>query len=263
MKFAIRDDDISFFTVPSELEEVYNFVSTGKISLSIVPFTVAKHKEIIFPYGEDVPDGYYSIEKNQELLEYLNNNRNRYDFLLHGYTHEYKKIEETWVPELVWKDKEELYRDLKHGKDVLESNLHTSIKVLVAPNNMISAQGIEVAEELGLDFSGIIQLHDRKMEARYIYNFLKRWGYRIVKGIPYGGVLKYKRHNELVAYSLDDYDRLLYEYNECKKIGTSFVVYTHYWDMLRDEKKHILLKSVYEYVINDGAELVPLSSCFS
>lgn len=41
-----------------------------------------------------------------------------------------------------------------------------------------------------------------------------------------------------------------------------FVIYTHYWQLNTDEKAKKLIKQIYNYVIKDGAEIVPLSECF-
>jgi len=47
--FAIRDDDTSFFTRPEELEAVYRSLwGQIPISLAVVPFTVAAHRDIVF-----------------------------------------------------------------------------------------------------------------------------------------------------------------------------------------------------------------------
>ena len=51
MIIAIRDDDTSFFTKPQELEEAYDFITEGCISLSVVPFSVPYHKQSK-PYGD-------------------------------------------------------------------------------------------------------------------------------------------------------------------------------------------------------------------
>lgn len=49
MKFAIRDDDTSFFTRPEELLSAYDFVAEGPISLSVVPRTVPHHEKGVPP----------------------------------------------------------------------------------------------------------------------------------------------------------------------------------------------------------------------
>lgn len=68
MIFAIRDDDTSYFTKPEDLEKAYDYIQSGPISLSVVPFTVPIHRDDVFPYGGNIEFGYYPIEKMQILL---------------------------------------------------------------------------------------------------------------------------------------------------------------------------------------------------
>lgn len=263
MKFAIRDDDTAFFTMPEELYRAYDFIKNGKISLSIVPMTVSKHKDSVYPYGKSRIDGkVHDIRDNIELIEYLKQNKTKYDFLLHGYDHQYKLVNGSWKAEMIWKSEDQLRHDISLGKEILEECLNQSISVFVAPNNMIDKKAIRVIEENSMDYSGIITKNDRDFSFRYCCNFVKRWAYRLVCGIPYPGVLNYGNHKELVAYTLDDYDRLVYEYHKCKKRNQPFVVYTHYWMVYSNPKTKELLRKIYEYVSEDGAELVGLSECF-
>lgn len=93
MKFAIRDDDTSFFTKPDDLRRAYSFIENEIVSLSIVPFTVTKHKDKVYPYGPSLIEGKYAIGKYEELVSYLRQEvqNRKYDILLHGSTHQYKK----------------------------------------------------------------------------------------------------------------------------------------------------------------------------
>jgi len=244
MKFAIRDDDTSYFTKPEELEAAYDFVKEGCVSLSVVPFAVPVHKDCVFPYGENIEYGYYDIANNEVLIDYLKNQKGagKFDFLLHGYSHEYKKIDGAWQSEMMWKSKEQLESELSEGKRHLEELLSCDISVLVAPNNHIDKKAISVCEKLGMNFSGIIGFNDRKFSFRYIINFIKRCSCRAFKKIQYPGVLNYGKHKELVAFTLDNFERLKYEYNECKKRNQPFVIYTHYWSINKSSENKKYLK---------------------
>ncbi|MDM1009637.1 DUF2334 domain-containing protein [Clostridium perfringens] len=264
MLFAIRDDDTSYFTTPEELEKAYNFIKKGTVSLSVVPKTVSVHKDDIFPYGKGINKGFYSISDNSVLVDYLRQGckLGNYEILLHGYTHEYKKINNKWIAEMKWKSEEIIQKELKTAKEELEKLFCIKIKVFVAPNNSIDKKAIAVIENLKMDYSGIILHSDRKKNFRYFMNYIRRWGIRIIKNIPYPGILDYGKHKELVAYTLDSFERLKYEYKCCKRKNVPFVIYTHYWQINNDPEKKKLLKDIYNYVIEDGAKLVPLSECF-
>lgn len=265
MKFAIRDDDISFFSKAEDLEKAYSFMTRGGcVSLSVVPFTYPVHKSDVFPYGEGLKSGYYDIAQNTELIHYLNESikKGKYDVLLHGYSHEYRQVSGEWKAEMIWKSEELLSTELQIGKKHLEEVFSKKIRVFVAPNNSIDSKAIRVIENLGMDYSGIIMHKDRDLSLKYCVNYIKRWAFRLLHKIPYPGVLDYGKHKELVAFTLDDYERLIFEYEQCKKRGQPFVVYTHYWQLLKNDDGRKILEKIYNYVLDDGAEMVPLSECF-
>ena len=264
MKFAIRDDDTSYFTRPEDLISAYDFLENGCVSLSVVPHTVPIHKDNVFPYGEGIQYGFYDVAENTVLVSYLRENEGpvKYDILLHGYSHEYKKVDGSWKSEMMWKTSEQLAGELSKGKKHLEKLFDRPITVFVAPNNAINQNAISVIEQLGMDYSGIIQRKDRKIDAKYLLNFTKRWGYRAVKKIPYPGILDYGKHKELIAYTLDHFDRLVQEYQACKKRNQPFAVYTHYWQVNQNPTIKELLHRITDYVLSDGAEMVSLSKCF-
>jgi len=265
MKVVIRDDDTSYFTKVEDISCAYDFLSEEDcISLSIVPYTVPMHKDDVFPYGKGIKGGYYDIADNRKLVDYLINKhrQGKFDFLLHGYTHEYMLVRNKWIAEMKWKGIEQLNKELTEGKKHLENLLGTKISVFVAPNNIIDKKAIEVIEKLRMNYSGIIGVFDRKINLKYSVNFIKRWGFRLLKKIQYPQIMDYGKHKELNAYTLDSYERLVYEYKTCKERGTPFVIYTHYWKLNEGSKEKELLKRIYEYVIKDGAKVVPLSECF-
>lgn len=265
MKVAFRDDDTSFFTKPEELKKAYDFMDDEDcVSLSVVPFSVPVHKDDVFPYGMGITPGYYDIEDNIELVEYLKKmvSEGKYNILLHGFSHEYQKLDGKWIPEMFWKDESRLIKELSEGKEKIDRVFGVNSSVFVAPNNCINQKGIHAIEKLAMDYSGIIQKNDRDVDLRYILNFIRRWWVRGINRIPYPGILKYTNHKELVAYTVDDYDRLVFEYEMCKKKGQPFVVYSHYWQINSDVKIKELLVKIYQYVKNDGASIIGLSDCF-
>ena len=265
MLVAFRDDDTSYFTKPEEIDEAYDFLEEDEpVSLSVVPYTVPIHKDNVFPYGENIPYGYYDIGANKEIVEYLKKkiNEKKIDVLLHGYSHEYKKINNQWMAEMKWKDSNRIKEEIKDGKKKLEELLGQEIKVFVAPNNSIDKKAIEHVAEMGMDYSGIIMMLNRKINLKSIVNFVKRWVIRLVYNIPYPGILNYGTHKEMVAYTLDSYNRLIKEYEKCKKNKQPFVVYSHYWKINSDKLTKQMLKDLYRYIKADGAKVVSLTECF-
>ena len=214
-----------------------------------MPYTVPVHRDDVFPYGKEIGMGYYDIAENTELLEYLKKKykQGKVDILLHGYSHEYQLSENKWLAEMKWKSSSQLKEEIPKGKKHLEKLLGMNISVFVAPNNSIDKKAISVLEDLEMNYSGIIGVRDRKVNLRYIYNFIIRWGFRIVKKVQYPGIMNYGKHKELNAYTIDNYERLIYEYHICKARKVPFVIYTHYWQLNTDEKIEEYIKKMYGY----------------
>lgn len=267
MKFAIRDDDTSFFTSPEELKRAYDFLQDGCVSLSIVPFTVARHTDASAPYGDrPLEKKYYDIKDNPELVSYLREEvkKGTYEVLLHGYNHEYQRQGTKWIPEMIWKDKTRLLQEITDGKRYLEQLLDTKIRVLAAPSNAIDQKGIAALEKNDLDFCGIIHgFQTRKFDARMAVQFLKRWSVRVTEGIQYPGVMKYTGHLECNAYPLNDMELLKKEYRYCKERGIPFVIYTHYWKLNEDPDEKKKLLKIYDMLMKDHAKCIPVSQLFT
>lgn len=265
-EFAVRDDDTAFFTSPGELENAYSFMKDGCISLSVVPYTVARHTDTSMPYGDRSPDGYHALGDNAALVAYLKEKTSsgRYDILLHGYSHEYQPKDGKWYPEMIWKDAERLAGEVREGKNYLEKLLDTSISVFSAPSNEIDRKGIAALEDNNLNLCGLIYgIRSRRMSFSTLRHFTKRWAVRLKDGIQYPGLMDYGKHRELNAYPLND-DRLMdIEYDYCKEHATPFVIYTHYWKLNRNEEEKRRLLRLYERLCHDGARCVSVSSLLS
>lgn len=266
MFFAIRDDDTCFFTKPDDLDKAYDFMDReGVVSLSTVPYTFPYHKDNN-PYGVEAESKYYDIAMNTDLIDYLKANiaEEKYEIMLHGYTHEYKKIGDKWYPEMLWKDKNQIRKELSDGKKHLEDVLQCKIKTFVAPNNIITAKGITALEELGLNLSGTIwKKPDRRIDRFYLHNYLHRACYSLSHGYPYSGVYLYSNHKELYAHKLRDYDYVEKICYECWNKGYNFVLYTHYWELNNNPKQKELLQKIYNKALDIGFEMAPLSKCFA
>lgn len=266
MKVAIRDDDTSYFTKPQELIDAYDFIDNFPISLSVVPFSVKDHTGNK-PYG-DIDDNlpkYNKLGENAKLVEFLKEGikNNKYEVLLHGINHEYKLEDNEWIPEMMFKEEQELMSGIENGKNYLEKILDTNINVFVSPSGGIENKGIRAIEKQGLNYSGIIGRHkDRDISLYYIYSYVKRWSHRLITGMPYGGVLNYGKHKELIAYSIDNEKELLKTYKYCKKYDYPFVMYTHYWELNRNENYKRTVHNLVNYAIEDGAKPSFLSECF-
>src|SRR5262245_59566030 len=89
MRFAIRDDDTSFFTAPEQLERVYGDIwDDVPVSLATVPFHASTRSGPV-PQEHWEGDREFPISDNEALVPFLadQTQRNRVSLLLHGYNH--------------------------------------------------------------------------------------------------------------------------------------------------------------------------------
>lgn len=265
MLFAIRDDDTCFFTKPDELSEAYDFVKEGTISLSCIPYCFPYHKDTN-PFQTNVDPGYYDIEDNGALVDYVRTGieHSRFEIMLHGFSHEYKKISDKYQAEMIWKSKSQISDELTRGKKHLEDLFGVNIRTFVAPNNLVDKKCVSVLEDLGLNFSGTIwkRFGDRKCDRYYLRNYIHRTIYHCIYKMPFSGIYYYKHHLELYAHNVRNYDDAIRVFERCKQENHPFVVYNHYWDLNANPAKKRLMEKIYDFAMNNGCRLVPMSECF-
>lgn len=250
--FAIRDDDISFYTNLETLDNLYNNL-WGKIPISfaVIPFVFSnwqEKKEI------DTRDHFKPIHENLELVEYLRTKiqYNEIEIMLHGYSHEYRFRNNYRIGEYAWKSKVQLLKETIEAKRYLEELFHTTIQVFVPPSNMIGKAGAIAVESAGLHISGIIgRKLDRPISYSYLKAYLRRWIYRILKGRPYPFPLTIGNHIELVAYSLTpkaSLEWLQETMKVCYKLNAPFVLAVHHWELIQ----YPMLRQAFERLIEEA-----------
>ncbi|MGB9735994.1 MAG: DUF2334 domain-containing protein [bacterium] len=293
--FCIRDDDISYWTTPASLKNIYEPLWRDGIpvSLAVIPYSVKSYnqwdREFFYQEMDAKP-----IRDNKELVEMLKyyTEKKLVEIMMHGYNHIYKvsmsKRESSlvpadkkyldeiraqkknkklyWVGEYRWGTYKELSYKTKQGKEYLESVFGTKITVFVPPSNQLSTNGARAVIETGMNISGIINLNkDRSFNYAYVKNWFKRWIYRLIHGIPYPYPLNFGTHSELVAHAFTH----LVDIKAFKKLidqtpeDAPFVLATHYWELLQYPE---LLRSFYDiidYVQKNGAVIRLLGDVIS
>jgi hypothetical protein len=250
--FAIRDDDTSFFTKPEDLEAVYRpFWSQIPISLAVVPFTVASHRDVVFSIGASGRQT-FPFGENGELVAYLKERlqRREIEVMMHGFTHEYRRTRRGWLSEYVWKGEHQLHTETSIGKRYLEESLHTKIRVFVPPSNRIGKAGIRAVRVSNLHIcygSGKDVKHPWSLA--YATTDLKRWMSRVLRRRPYPFPVDLSTHKELVSYELNPYNgtykKLCNALEYCVKLSAPFVLATHYWQF---QNHPDMLTELYKFV---------------
>lgn len=266
--FAVRDDDVSFFTNWQDLEHLYaSLWRRVPISFSVVPFAVPHCGSKVKPSEQSENQIPKSLHENIDLVRYLRNRirRGEIEIMLHGYSHEYRVINGRRIGEYLWKPKDQLIKETTEAKRYLEELFHTPVRIFVPPSNMIGKAGIAAIEAAGLHLSGIMgRWIDRPLSFSYLQAYLCRWTFRLFWGKPYPFPLVVGRHIELVAYSLTpkaSLDWLRSTLRLCYKLEASFVLAAHHWELLEHPELKDAFGQLIEEALSMGYTPATVSQC--
>lgn len=252
MYFCIRDDDTSFFTSPSELEQAYGEVTRhGPVSLAIIPFCRAG-------MSRGLPKDYrerwsvHPLADNPALVEYLRQGiaAGRYEAMLHGYHHDERENRREFL------EGSELERKVRDGKQYLEELLNTTIRVFVPPHNAIGKQGLKAITAAGLQLGGVAGMRHGwpwlSPESLKTWWGLRRRRRLGLPGVPY--VLHLADHREIAGSPLTPrttFKQSLRLFDEATGIGGVFCAATHYWEFnhpTQDPDAHTVGEHLYKLV---------------
>lgn len=226
MRFAIRDDDVSYFTEPESLKRIYHGIwETIPISFAVIPFIQG---------ANFVPKGFskqkrYPVGRNNELVKLLKKkiSQGRASIMLHGYTHRWDYDGHEFEID------DDLYEKVKEGKQYLEKVFDTEVKSFVAPNHAFSRKGMKAVIDNGLSIVGSPGIMDRPVlfDMRYILNMKKLILFRLFhdSDIRYPFPIKFKNHKELYCYGIRPYKpkEIDYGLRYCKKRNGVFCLGIH------------------------------------
>lgn len=282
MKFAIRDDDVNYFTNVDELQEAYHDIwDDVPISFAVIPFVgwryllVQKYehmlttKKMIKHFFKRIESNNldcidevffkqhynrcYLIGENKKLVAYLRNmiNTKNASIMLHGYAHDFYSsgYEFEYGTGLEKKVDEAMsYLALLFGKKPL---------TFVPPNNSFSSMGASAVIMHGLhivnDYG--FYLWERPLNKETIFNFIKLFGFfcRYGKSWRYPYIFRFSQHNECMSYPLSHsmtFPLLRERFDFAYQKGGDFCIYTHYYSICRDNKTKQLLRDIIEYSRN-------------
>lgn len=262
--FAIRDDDLSAWTDVNEIKTLYDsfLKEGGKVSFAVVPNAFEAF------YREDRSLMYQGrerlkISENKELVNYLMPyiQNKQVEIMQHGYDHGYyietsknkvfldreirKEIGNTklvkFIPECCAKDSATLTKNILEGRKILEDTFETKIKIFVPPSNGLIAEAAEIVNRMGMNISGTItNKFNRKMDKYSLLIILKKICWKIkYPEMSYPKIMKYSNHLELTGHAYTPTTNMENFYKQitfCKENGYSFVLATHYWELLQNKK---------------------------
>jgi hypothetical protein len=153
----LRDDDVSAFTSPAQLEKIYGrlWEAAIPVSLGVIPQPRGDvrvlHREGQ-PYDPSIPPKYrgsnqpYKLRENKVICNYLNElaRQGLVEVCLHGYQHSYD--------EFASEDESLLAQRIEEGKQELEMLLpEAEIKTFVAPYDKLSPTAFNLLVDYGFN----------------------------------------------------------------------------------------------------------------
>lgn len=261
IKFAIRDDDLNYFTKIEDIERVYAQLGDFPVSFAVIPTVTDVSTKGRCPdtHGNTIPRW---VGDNQELILWLKTkiHKGQADALLHGITHGYQFKGGKRLAEMQWRKEPNLKEEILEKKERLSSLLDYPVTVFVAPSNKISKYGIKCIAANGMHYSGIVPAEfQRDITIRNMCNYVKRWYYRVKDKLPYPNVMQYSGHREINACLLQGYDYLVKMFNYCKKMNSPMVVNVHYWHLRDFDNEREELCRFVDYALHNGARPTTVS----
>ena len=255
MRFAIRDDDTSYFTQPEELEKAYGDIwDQAPVSLAVIPFVGGGKIESISPeYWQG--DRVFPIGENERLVPFLKEQiaRRRVSLLLHGYSHK------DYPNGYEFEAGDDLLTKVREGKGYLEELFGVTLKAFVPPHNSLSRKGAQAVIDNGLNILMAYshQPWERPIEIANFTNFARMlWFWlRYGKSKRYSKVLQFSRHKEFGCYTLEPSSSLqgLKEgLDFAIKVGGDFCVATHYHALVEDDSLLTMLENLVSYAREIG-----------
>ncbi len=250
--FVIRDDDLSFFSKPKDIEEYYGdiFKMGIPVSFSAIPF-IGINSDAWSPllYLDDkskISKSEYPISSNQELTAYVKGN-NLIEILQHGCTHETK----SGIFE--YQKHSGLLGETVRGKRELEQAFGSEIKIFVPPHDQISNHGISVIEKLKQDIIRSRGFKNIIFNRFYVVGLVKM----VLHKVKYAGksffpaypyIVNLGGHKEAYSNRLClDFEKIKKCLIETKKVGGVFILVDHMHEMDgKDERRKMLYKLVKE-----------------
>jgi hypothetical protein len=268
MKFAIRDDDVSFFTKPEDLEKVYDKIwEKCPISFAVIPFIKGMVSPMI-PEKFWYEKKYFPIGDNSDLVSYLKEKvkEKKISIMLHGYSHE----DRTSGYEFENNNFEDLYEKIKKGKEYLENLFETEINVFVPPHNTISKEGIKAVIRAKLNLAVIpsFYFNKRPWNLNTLKVFLERRMFKIRHKVEPPFVLDFVDHKEVRCFPLTplvSFEFLKENFDIAYRFDGIFCLATHYWEFDAKMKKEPsktqkeVFEQFYEYVIKKNNGIVFMS----
>jgi len=290
--FAIRDDDISYFTPPKKLDLIYeNAWKRGfKVSFAVIPMHRAVNNLNVPPDFRNTQK-YYPIYLNEELVNYLKSkiSEGKVDIVQHGFCHtenpdlpvlnfnlrgilsasDKKKIELSRFSEFYGLSEKDCWKRVRKGKEILEQSFDKKVKVFIAPQEYLSKNLWKALRREGLYYCGggnfrAIPIRNinlpRLLSNVFRYLFKKKvypQGICDISDLPHL-IPTYKHYwNKYINDESSKYwfNQFKDKFHACLKKRSFFILVTHYWEYFYDWQSRVTQTMQLKY-LNRTLDLV-------
>jgi len=237
--FAIRDDDVSFFTSPEKYEEFCSKYIKNHSLISGIILNQKGSPSLNIPTKYWYTELNYNIEKNSGICKLLSDldNKNNFFPAIHGYEHNYLIKDNTFVPELRQKKAStKLNKNLDIGEKFFLKTFQNPQKLFIPPSNTISANCASILFKRNytlFNYPGIFRrsrdsIKGYKVMIERIMNIVFK---RIDLQKPYYENKFSKCFNAVPLTSLKSEKQLNKFTNYCSEKGYPLIISMHQWEL--------------------------------
>ena len=237
--FAIRDDDVSYFTKANE----YSYFCEKFVKrFSLIPGIILSQKgcpSLNVPLQYWYTDLNYKIKDNLKicnLLKDLDKNKNFFP-AIHGYDHNFIIKKNKLIPELRQENSfAKLNKNLDDAERFFKDNFKNPLKLFIPPSNTISSKCAELLFKRKytlFNYPGIFR-QSRKSITGYkilIQRLLNIFLKRIDLQKPYYETKYSKCFNSVPLTSISSKEKLKFIAEECFTKGYPFILSLHQWEL--------------------------------
>ncbi len=253
MLFAIRDDDVNFFTQPNELEAAYkNYWEVAPPTFSLISHVKGNWKhwtQEFYRLRGDVDlaalrldEKIYPLADNGSLVKFLNEQLRgkKLGVSFHAIHHRNEDAqlppyrENNYVQGAEFFTSRNLSEPLKNAVGYLHKYLDTKINVFTPPQNLLSLKGYHAVIHQRLSVIGAgIPFWKKELSPNGLANMAKVASFKLSnpnKDFPFA--LHFKNHSEVIhhypLHPTTTVESLIDKFNHVNKFNGDFILSTHY-----------------------------------
>jgi hypothetical protein len=286
MAFAVRDDDLSFFSSIEKIEAVYSraWDMGFRVSFAVIPLHRATNN-LNVPCKLRNNGEYYAIQRNKELVGYIRSriSEGKADVVQHGFCHTENlnlpvlKLDlENCVPsaynerktipaqfsEFCGLTEEECLEKVEKGRGVLEQTFGKRVKVFVSPQEYLSKNLWKCLKKEGLGYCSGANVHsipigDMNLPAVVLHMLRRLLG----KPVQPTGICNMSDLPHLIPTYRHYWNKYLDDklsnhwFNQFKEAFTErlrkkgfFILTTHYWEYFYDWEDKVTRANQLRYL---------------